>query len=97
MEDFNIDFSAIDRLQMKKSNILLDEIRSVFANLNSEYDFSNPDFDYIIGFSNRRKFIHMAYFVSKNINFEIELLQIDLPYEKDIQKFWCSQKKDRLF
>ena len=81
---------------MRKADIGVDEVRSVFENVNSEYDFSNPNFGYVIGFSVRRKFIHMAYGISKNINFEIELLQIDLPYEKDIQRCWCGQKKDRL-
>ncbi|MFM7429405.1 MAG: hypothetical protein ACKO1F_05845 [Flammeovirgaceae bacterium] len=88
--DFKIDFSFIDRLELKKLNITLDEIQGIFANTKSQLKpFSN--FDYIVGFSNRRKFIHIAYKISSDPNYELQALQIDLPYEEDIKSYWCKE------
>jgi hypothetical protein len=88
--EFNIDFSLIDRLALREMNISMDEAQSVFSNQNSfhkEYE----NFIFLLGFSNKRKFIKIAYQIAKNVNFEVEVLEIDLPYEEDIAKFWCNQ------
>ncbi|HEY9044858.1 MAG TPA: hypothetical protein VIN08_03140 [Ohtaekwangia sp.] len=86
---FNIDFSMIDRMEMRNLNITPDEIVNILNNRSSYFE-ANEDFIYVLGFSTRRKFIQMAYRVSKNVNFEIEVLQVDLPYEKDIKQNWCG-------
>lgn len=86
--DYNIDFSLIDLIELRRLNISTSEVRSVFSNDNSFYkDFG--DFVFLLGFSDKRKFIKIAYGVSKNLNFEIEVFQNDLPYEEDIKTFWC--------
>ena len=87
--DFNIDFSMIDFIEMRKCDITREEIVSILNNRSSYFE-QNEDFIYVLGFSIRRKFIQMAYRVSKNANFEIEILQVDLPYEKDIKQNWCG-------
>ncbi len=90
--DFNIDFSNLQATEMKRLNISFEDIRSVFSNSTS---FHEPfeDFYYLIGFSSQRKFIQVAYRISKNINFEVEVLEIDLPYEKDIKEHWCKNSQ----
>jgi hypothetical protein len=90
--EFNIDFSTISALEMKRLNISFEEIRSIFSNPSS---FHEPfeDFNYLIGFGSNRKFIQVAYRISKNINFEVEVLEIDLPYEKDIKEHWCKSNQ----
>jgi hypothetical protein len=87
--DFNIDFSMIDFIELRNLNITRDEIVSILNNQSSYFEY-NDDFIYVLGFSTRRKFLQMAYRISKNANFEIEVLQVDLPYEKDIRQNWCG-------
>ncbi len=91
--EFNIDFSLIDLLELKRFNISLNEMNSVLINPSTYYE-DNLDFVYVLGYSSKRKFIEMAFRVSKNSNFEIEALQIRLPYEKDIKKSWCGRGKN---
>jgi hypothetical protein len=88
--EFNIDFSQIDRLVLRELNISRDEIYSVFSNQNSFHN-EYPDFIFLLGFRSKRKFIKIAYQISKKANFEVEVLEIDLPYEEDIAKLWCNQ------
>jgi hypothetical protein len=86
---YNIDYSLIDRLELKKINVTFEEIQSVFFSPNSHLK-PYTGFDYLIGYSNRRKFIHVAYKVSPDPNYELQALQIDLPYEEDIKDHWCK-------
>lgn len=88
IEGFIFDYSDFDFLEMKKLNITMIEIQSVFQNPSSVFDKTDW-FQYLIGFSSQRKFIQIAFEVSKNSNFDVKLLQIDLPYEKDIKINWC--------
>lgn len=91
--EFDIDFSQIDLLELKRFNIALEEINSVLINSSTYYE-DNHDFVYVLGYSSKRKFIEIAFRVSKNISFELEALQIRLPYEKDIKKSWCGRGKN---
>lgn len=87
--EYNIDFSQIDLLELRKFNISFGEINSVITNPSSYFE-NKADFIFVLGFSDKRKFVQMAYRISKNTNFEIEALQIGLPYEKDIKENWCA-------
>gem|GEM_PF-6587560 len=40
------------------------------------------------GYGSRRKFVQIAYQISKNSNFDIEVLQIALHYDKDTNEHW---------
>lgn len=89
--DFRLDFSKIDLLELRAINISTNEAKSIFLNENSvvkEY----KNFTLLLGFSNKRKFIRVAFQISKNSNFDIEVLQIDLPYEEDVKEYWCSKR-----
>ena len=92
MEDFILDFAGIDRLELRELNITENEVISVFVNKTSFADYTR-EFDYLIGFSNRRKFVQIAYQVHKNPKFDIEILQVDLPYENDIKEYWCKNQR----
>jgi len=87
--DYLYDFSQIDLVELKQFFINRSEVISVFNNPFSKLE-PFRGFLYLIGFSERKKIIQIAFNISKNINFEIELLQIDLPDEKDIKKYYCS-------
>ncbi len=87
--EFNIDFSRINLLELRELHISLEEVKSVFGNPNS-FAKEFPEFMLMLGFSSKRKFIKIAYRISKNVNFEVEALQKDLPYEEDIKGLWCS-------
>ena len=88
--DFRIDFSQIDRLELRKLGILTNEVESVIYNPYSYFEFW-PDFKFCLGFSHKRKFIQFAFVYSRNPNFDLQLLQIDLADEKEIKKNWCPQ------
>ncbi len=76
---------------MRRKGITRKGIESVF-----DYDnhgarhFVYEDFMYVIAYSKDRKIIHVAYRRSKSIKFDIELLQVELPDEEDIKKYWCQ-------
>ncbi len=89
MEDFIFDYSSLNRIALRKENVSLDEISSVFLSDNSIIH-PQKGFDYMIGFSNRKKFIHIAYRVAKNHKFDIEILQAELPNEEDVKEYWCK-------
>lgn len=89
---YRYDYSKIDRLDFKKVCISESEVNSIFESLKSN-NKNFTGFDYIIGFSYKNKFIHIIYNISKNANFEIELLQIDLPHEEDIRKYFYKLPK----
>lgn len=89
MEDFVFDYSDFDFLEMKQLNIAMVEIQSVFQNPSSYFD-KMDEFQYLIGFSVQRKFIQIAFEVSKNCNFDLKLLQVNLPHEKDIKINLCG-------
>ena len=86
--EFRIDFSEIDFIALKSSGIKLSEVHSILNNQNSYFE-PNDGYNLVIGFSSHKKFIKMAYRVSRNVNFEIEALQIGLPNEEDIGENWC--------
>jgi Lhr-like helicase len=87
--NFTFDFSSADWITLRSLGITMKEVVSVFGNPSSVIDSIN-DIDYLIGFSDKRKFLIVAYRLSKNPNFDLEVLQVDLPYEKDIKKIWCQ-------
>jgi hypothetical protein len=89
---FDIDFSDIPWVEIKKLGISLDEVFSVFENPSSSIASSLAG-EFIVGFSNKRKFVVITYKIAKNANFDIEVIQIELPYEEDIKKFWCLRNK----
>ena len=91
MNDFLFDLSLLDGLELKRLNITLQEIKDVF---NAATSKAHPQigFVYLIGFTSKRKFIHIAYRVAKNIKFDLELLQVDLPYEEDVKNYWCKEQ-----
>jgi hypothetical protein len=89
--DFRLDFAKIDLLELRTINISTNEVKSIFLNENSivkEY----TNFTFLLGFSSERKFIRVAFQISKNSNFDIEVLQIDLPYEEDVKEYWCAKR-----
>lgn len=91
MMDFRLDFSKIDLLELRTMNISADELNSIFTNENSVVkEYTN--FTLLLGFSNKRKFIKVAFQISKNSKFDIEILQVDLPYEEDVKEYWCANK-----
>jgi hypothetical protein len=87
--DFIIDFSGIDFIALRNAGIKFDEVSSIVSNESSFFE-PNRDFEYVLGFSSRKKFKQMAFRISRNVNFEIEALQIDLPDEGDIRECWCN-------
>lgn len=89
--DLNIDFSNIYWFEIRKLGITMEEVIEVVHSSKSALGFiANEEF--LIGFSSRRKFIVVSFCVSKNVNFDIEILDIDLPYEEDIAKIWCPNQ-----
>ncbi len=89
--DFRLDFAKIDLLELRTINISTNEVKSIFLNENSVVkEYTN--FTFLLGFSNKRKFIRVAFQISKNSNFDIEVLQIDLPYEEDVKEYWCAKR-----
>ncbi len=90
--DFEIDFSDVPWVEIRKLGISIDEVYSVFKNPNSSVASSTTG-EFIVGFSNKRKFVVITYKIAKNANFDIEVIQIELPYEEDIKKFWCLRNK----
>ncbi|HEY9008678.1 MAG TPA: hypothetical protein VIM75_21220 [Ohtaekwangia sp.] len=95
MNEFTFDFSGIDWVALRGLGITRNEVISVFKNPSSAVDRIDG-IDFLIGFSDKRKFLIVAYRLAKNSNFGLEVLQVDLPYEKDIQKIWCwfNRSKD---
>ena len=91
MERFRIDFRRINLLELKNMEILTPDIEELFVTQNSEI-LVFRDFSYAIGYVKQSKFIHAAYEVSENDNFDIELLQAGIPNEEDIRRYWCKQK-----
>lgn len=89
MNSFNIDFRYVNLLALKNRGILVKEIRKTFETENSTYH-RFPDFLYVIGYIDNVKFLHIAYRISKSINFDIEVLQVGIPNEEDIKKYWCK-------
>ena len=68
----------------------MEEVFSVFQNPTTEvFLFKNKEC--LIGFTSKRKFILVAYQVAKSPNFDIEVHEIDLPYEEDIESIWCRK------
>ncbi len=90
--DFDIDFSQILWVEIRSLGISIDEVYSIFKNPSSTVA-SHGSEDFIVGFSNKRKFVVVTYQIAKNVNFDIEVTQIELPYEEDIKKFWCLHNK----
>ncbi len=90
--DFKIDFSGIDLVALRDLNVGATEIESVVVNTNSFFQDWGHSF-FLLGFSSKRKFIKIAYRVAKNPNFDIEILQVDLPNESDIENYWCQREK----
>jgi len=88
VDGFKFDVSKINLLELKELDIRLTEIESVFKNQYSAYKRFDG-FEYLIGFSSRRKFIHLAFREHPSLEYDYELLQIDLPYEEDIRKYYC--------
>ena len=55
-------------------------------------DSAKKKFSYAIGYVKQTKFIKAAYNVSKNANFDIELLLAEIPNEEDNKRYWCNRK-----
>lgn len=92
--DYLYDFSQIDLVELKQLHINRNEVISVFNNPLSQLK-AFKGFLFLIGFSERKKITQIAFNTSKNINFELEILQIDLPDERDwaalrIKKYYCA-------
>ena len=89
MDDYIFDFSLLDRMELRSQNIAFEEISSVF---NSKTSKIHPqiDFEYLIGYSGHKKFLHIAYRVHENPKFDIEILQAELPNEEDVKEYWCK-------
>ncbi len=90
--DFDIDFSQIQWIEVRKLGISIREIHDIFKNPSSVFSTVQGE-PIIVGFSSKRKFIVATYQIAKNINFDIEVLQIDLPYEEDIKNYWCAHNE----
>ena len=89
--DFRIDFSEIDLVGFRQWHISVREIESVVVDPNS-FHGTLSSASFILGFSDKRKFIKVAYRVAKSSNFDIEILQVELPNENDIQDYWCKKR-----
>ncbi len=89
MNSFNIDFRSVNLLELRNRGILVKEIRKIFETENSKYH-RFTDFLYVIGYLDKVKFLHIAYVISKSITFDIEVLQVGIPNEEDIKKYWCK-------
>jgi hypothetical protein len=76
-------------LKLTKISVSPDEILSVFESERSQA-VSLTNYDLMVGLSNKGKFVVIAYQVAKNPTFDVEVLQIDLPYEEDIEQIWCT-------
>jgi hypothetical protein len=90
--DFDIDFSLIQWIEIRKLGISMEEVYDVFKNPNSSIT-SLLDESFAVGFTSKRKFIVVSYRIAKNVNFNIEVIEIELPYEEDIKRSWCSYNK----
>lgn len=71
--NFTFDFFSVDWIALKNQGITMKEMMTVFVNPSSVIDNVN-DIDYLIGFSDKRKFLIVAYRLSKNPNFDLEVL-----------------------
>ncbi len=91
MEKLKIDFRNLSLLELKAAGILPRDLDDLFIIENSEIH-SFGDFLYAIGYIKQTRFIYAAYNVSKNVNFDIELLQAGIPNEEDIKRYWCRGK-----
>lgn len=94
MKEFNIDFRNVNLLELKRVGILSQEIKQLFLTENSNFSVING-VQYVIGYVNQTKFIHVGYTLSKNVNFDIELIDVGIPNEKHIRKYWCSRKNKK--
>ena len=92
LRNYNYHFEEIDRIQMRELNITAEEVISVFENPNSYFE-TFDGFKYLIGFSNRRKFIHIAY-IELETN-DIKIKQVDLPYEQDLWTFYFNGRSKK--
>lgn len=91
MERFRIDFRRVNLLELKSLGIFTPNIEELFVTQNAEI-LVFRDFSYAIGYVKQSMFIHAVYEVSKNDNFDIELLQAAIPNEEDIRRYWCKGK-----
>lgn len=89
--NFRLDFSRLDRLELKALGILPQDLSTLFITENTEFH-ERSEFSYAIGYINQTRFIHAAYLVSKSDNFDLELLQVGVPDEEDIKAYWCKRK-----
>ena len=88
-QDFDIDFSSILWVEVRRLGISIDEVHSVFKNPSSSFTTLHGE-EFVVGFTNKRKFIVVSYRIAKNANFDIEVIEIELPHEEDIKRSWCS-------
>jgi hypothetical protein len=66
--EFKIDFSEIDLVALRQLNISSKEIDSVVNNPNSFHGDLGQD-TFLLGFSDKRKFIRAVYRIAKKANF----------------------------
>lgn len=100
MNEFRLDLRSIDLLEEKQNGILQQDIKMILGIENTEFhrfppiEFPNlpKEAEYAIGYINRVKFLHIAYRISKSVNFDIEILQVGIPDEEEITKYWCRRK-----
>ncbi|MEQ9302199.1 MAG: hypothetical protein RIF33_26700 [Cyclobacteriaceae bacterium] len=91
MDEFLLDFVGIDRLKMKDLGIAPSQVANVLLLGNTcVHEFKNPEHMYAIGYFDGIKFLHIAYRISKKIKFDLEILQVGIPNEEDIKRYWCK-------
>jgi len=89
--NLNRDFSNIHWFEIRKMGITMEEVIDVIQSSKSSVGFI-VNSEFLVGFTSKRKFIVVAYCISKNVNFDIEILDIDLPHEEDIAKIRCPNQ-----
>lgn len=91
-EELRIDNSGIDHLQLREAGTSIAEVKEMIGQKNAcAKNRSEPEpHVYVIGYLDGNKFIHIAYRVSKNINFDIHLLQVGIPDAEEIKRYWCK-------
>ncbi|GEM_PF-3025032 len=97
MPKFQIDYRKIDLIAQKRLNgIVMADIIELFSSDRSILVGSSDMKEVLnIGYVNGRKFIYAIFIFSKNHTFDVELLDVGIPNEKQIRAYWCKGGRNK--
>ena len=89
--DLKIDYRNVNWVYLRSKGITQKDLSQFFqAEWLEIENLRDKGFSYAIAYVNEQKMIHIAYRISKNVNFDIEVLQIGIPNGEDIKRYWCK-------